>query len=292
MKTVSVIIPSYNSAAWVTGAVQSVLRQTFGDFEVIIVDDGSTDQTRDVVAPLLGDPRVHYLRQQNKGLPGARNSGALASSGKYLAFLDADDFLAENALEILVERFDATGAAWANVSYLRLEGDKRTLCRAQWPQGDAFLAILEDDFITRCPFIRRSDFFDVGMYDESMRMREDWDLNIRLIASGKPHICIEEPLYLYTRTEGSITIGSRRKVFNYTEKLLTKHHKQLADAGNRTVARIYASNMWIQARHHYYEFHSVRDALRCAVESLRYDWNLRRVIHPFVHRIEAALGRQ
>jgi glycosyltransferase involved in cell wall biosynthesis len=223
MITVSVIIPTYNSAALVPGAAKSVLSQTLQDFELIIVDDGSTDKTKDVIAPLLVDPRIHYLYQENKGLPGARNAGAIASSGRYLAFLDADDFLAEDALEVLVKRFDASGAAWANVSYLRLEGSTRTLSKAEWPPGDAFLAILEDDFITRCPFFRRSEFFDLGMYDEKMRMREDWDINIRLIASGKPRICIEEPLYFYTQTEGRITIGNRRRVLLYTEKLLQEN---------------------------------------------------------------------
>jgi glycosyltransferase involved in cell wall biosynthesis len=292
MITVSVIIPTYNSAALVLGAAKSVLSQTLQEFELIIVDDGSTDNTMEVIAPLLVDQRIHYLYQENKGPPGARNAGAMASSGRYLAFLDADDFLAADALEVFVQRFDASGAAWANVSYLRLEGSARTLRKAEWPSGDAFLAILEDDFITRCPFFRRSEFFDLGTYDEKMPIREDWDINIRLIASGKPHICIEEPLYLYTQTEGSLTMGNRRRVHFYTEKLLQKHHKQLADKGNRAIAQIYARNMWVQARLHYYEYRNVRDTLRCLVESLRYDWSLRRLIHPLIHRFKVALGRQ
>src|ERR1700730_9074258 len=96
---VSVVIPAHNAAHYVGVAIDSVLRQSHQDFEIVIVDDGSTDNTKQVVEPYLSDPRIRYRYQENRGLPGARNSGASQSQGEYLAFLDADDFFAPNALQ-------------------------------------------------------------------------------------------------------------------------------------------------------------------------------------------------
>jgi len=76
MSLVSVIIPAFNAANYIRGSIDSVLAQTFKAFEIIIVDDGSTDDTAQVVAPYLSDPRIRYFRQENRGLPGARNAGA------------------------------------------------------------------------------------------------------------------------------------------------------------------------------------------------------------------------
>src|SRR5271168_330921 len=175
MGLVSVIIPAYNSARFVGGAIESVLAQSVHDFEIIVVDDGSKDDTPLAVEPYLADLRIRYFRQENRGLPGARNAGAKVSRGEYLAFLDADDFLAPNALEAMRKKFEESGAAWLNVGVLKLEGENRTFRHPRFPGGDLLHAILEDDFITRSPFYPRKDFFEIGMYDEEIRMREDWD---------------------------------------------------------------------------------------------------------------------
>ena len=283
---ISVIIPAYNAASVVGGAIQSALQQTFSDLEVIVVNDGCTDNTAEVVAEYLSDPRVMCISQTNRGLPGARNAGAKKSRGDYLAFLDADDFLAPNALEVMIRKFRECGATWLNVGVLKIEGERRTFRHPRIPQGDLLVAILEDDFITRSPFYPRKDFFEIGMYDEEIRMREDWDINIRMIAANKPFAVLDEPLYLYTRTEGSITTGNRRKLYSYTEALLRKHHKRLADAGNEKIASVYAANMWGLARSFFYEIKDFRQALRCFIESISYDVNVLRLFHPLLHHLD------
>lgn len=286
MSLVSVVVPSYNSASLVPGAIQSVLAQTFTDFELIVIDDGSNDATRQAVEPFLCDPRVRYHFQENQGLPGARNAGAQLSKGDYLAFVDADDFLAPNALECMLQSFQSSGAQWLNVGVLKLEGDKRSIRHPATPAGDLLLAILDDDFITRSPFYTREAFFSVGMYDREMRNREDWDINIRMIESGRRFINVDQPLYHYTRTEGSITTANHRRLYSYTEKLLRKHHKRIADRGNKAAGRLYAKNLWDLARRYFYEIRDSREALRCAVESLRYDPSLTRLLHPFLHKFK------
>jgi hypothetical protein len=113
-----------------------------------------------------------------------------------------------------------------------------------------------------------------------------------MIAAGKSFVVIDEPLYLYSRSEGSITTGNRRKLYLYTEKLLRKHHKRLADAGNEEVARIYAKNMWDMARRYFYEIKDRREGFRCMGESIRYNISLVRLVHPLIHRIEVALNKR
>jgi len=292
MTFVSVIIPAYNAASFVLGAINSVLGQTFQNFELIVVDDGSKDGTRKTVESYLSDSRVRYLYQENRGLPGARNAGAKVSRGDYLAFLDADDFFAPNALECMLNAFQSTDARWLNVGVLKLEGEIRTVRHPKTPEGDLLLAILEDDFITRSPFYPRQEFFSVGMYDEEIRNREDWDINIRMIGAGKRFVNVDQPLYYYTRTEGSITTGNRRRLYSFTEMLLRKHHKRLADAGNKAAAHLYAQNLWRLARGYFYEIRDPREGFRCAWQSLRYDPSLSRLVHPLFHRLQTARNRR
>src|SRR5689334_8831893 len=101
MPTVSVIIPAFNQARFLAVAIDSVLQQTYRDVEIVVVDDGSTDETRDVAAR-FGD-RVNYVHQDNTGLPGARNRGIRESSGEFLCFLDSDDFLHPEKIQRQVE---------------------------------------------------------------------------------------------------------------------------------------------------------------------------------------------
>lgn len=97
---VSVILPTYNRAKYIVDAIESVLNQTYPDIELIIVDDGSTDDTRQVVAPFLADRRVRYVEQKNAGAASARNRGIRMSAGRFVAFIDSDDIWEKNKLEI------------------------------------------------------------------------------------------------------------------------------------------------------------------------------------------------
>ena len=106
MPVVSAIIPTYNFGRFLGEAIQSVLDQTFTDFELIVVDDGSTDDTREVVGS-FNDSRIRYIYQENRGLPAARNTGIKASRGEYIAFLDSDDIWLTQNLELKVKSLDS-----------------------------------------------------------------------------------------------------------------------------------------------------------------------------------------
>jgi glycosyltransferase involved in cell wall biosynthesis len=290
MPKVSVVIPSYDCAAFVGRAVQSVLAQTMPDYEVIVVDDGSRDNTREVLEPYFDDPRFRYVRQENRGLPGARNTGVRASDSEYLAFLDADDALAPAALERMEAALDGSAAGWCLIDILKVGDRLREVRPTVIPDGDLHLESLREDFIRRAMFFRRTAFIDIGMYDEDMRYREDWDLNIRMLERRAPFAYVGEPLYLYTWREGSITTGNHAKLLYYTRQVLRKHHKRLADAGDRRAAKLYAYNMWDLARRYVYLVRDYRQGLACMRESLAYDLDLGRLFHPIVHHARRLPG--
>ena len=193
---VSVIIPTYNYGHFLGEAIQSVLDQTFTDFEIIIVNDGSTDNTNEV-AESFTDPRIRYIYQENRGLSAARNTGIKASSGVYIATLDSDDMWLQQNLEIVVKRLDshpdvglvcsdlqvyddATGAILGRFWY-----DKRSHSRVN-PKKAARFALQyllhRGCFIApQAILVRRTVFHEVGYFDESLRTHEDWDMAVRIV---------------------------------------------------------------------------------------------------------------
>lgn len=281
---VSVVIPTYNSAEFLPDAIESALSQDI-ESEVIVVDDGSTDNTAEVVARYAERREVRYIRQQNRGPAAARNTGVRAATADYVAVVDSDDALAPNALGKLVSALEQTGAGWSMVDIVKFWSDYQEIQRCGTPTEDPKLAILAEDFVRRMMFFRKTTIELIGMWDENIFGREDWDINIRLFASGEPYVYVQEPLYLYRKRSGSITTGQLHRFLENTERLMIKHHKAAADAGDRKIASIYASNLWNLARRYFYEQRNLGASLRCACESLRYDFSTKRFLHPIVHVI-------
>ena len=133
------------------------------------------------------------------------------------------------------------GASWCIIDIIKFWEGYRETQKTQMPPSDLLIEILRDDFIRRALFLKRSALERVGMWDTEVKMREDWDLNIRLITAKKPFVYLPRPLYDYRKRPGSITTGDPKRLLAFTEQVLRKHHKKLADAGDRSVARIYAT---------------------------------------------------
>ena len=176
MPTVTVIIPTFNCANYLAIALDSLLAQTLSDWQAMIIDDGSKDHTAAVVQPYLVDPRIKYQYQENRGLPAARNAGVVATASEFIAFLDADDSLRADALELMQTSLRDTQAGWCITDILKRRQDGDVTERSEVPASDPHLCILREDFIRRAMFFRRDQFNLVGMYDEAMKYREDWDL--------------------------------------------------------------------------------------------------------------------
>jgi glycosyltransferase involved in cell wall biosynthesis len=183
---VSVIIPSYNHGHFVSKAICSVLNQTFNDFEVLVVDDGSTDNTSEIVHG-LPDARIKYIHQENRGLPAARNTGIKASSGKFLAFLDSDDSYHPEKLATLVdflERQPEIGVGYNARFMVNSRGECQFLQRVP-------LVVYLKDLLTGYPItpsdvvMRKEWAFKVGLYDESFILNsEDLNFHLRLALNG------------------------------------------------------------------------------------------------------------
>jgi glycosyltransferase involved in cell wall biosynthesis len=208
---VSVIIPCYNQAHYLGEAIESVLNQSYRHFEIVVVDDGSTDNTAEVAA---GYSEVKLLRQQNQGLPGARNSGLRESRGEYLVFLDSDDRLLPDALLTGVE------ALSAHPEYAFVSGH----CQSIGPDGSAlgitqspcsgeenYLVLLSRNYIWTpgAVMFRRSVIEQAGGFNASLDVSEDYDLYLR-IAKDLPVHCHEQRVLEYRQHEKNMTAGAAR----------------------------------------------------------------------------------
>jgi glycosyltransferase involved in cell wall biosynthesis len=193
MPYVSVIIPAWNAAAFLPSAVDSVLAQSFDDIEVIVVNDGSPDTAalERVIAPYRSDPRVRYLVQENQGPGGARNTGVLAATGRYVAFLDADDWWTPSYLAAQLEQvrtnpeLDLVYCDALLVGTSPLAG--RTFMATTPSEGAVTLEsliALRCNVPTTCTLARRDAIIGAGLFDPQLRRCEDFDLWLRMSAAG------------------------------------------------------------------------------------------------------------
>ena len=192
---VSVIIPTYNRSWVIKEAIDSVLAQDYKDFELIVVDDGSTDHTSEVLDSYRNDIKV--FSQKNKGVSAARNRGIAEASGKFIAFLDSDDLWLPQKLTVQIEFFNQTPDAlicqteevWIR-NGLRVNPRKRH----KKPSGMIFKPSLELCLVSpSAVMIRRSLFDRVGGFDEALPACEDYDLWLRISCRFPVHL-IDAPL--------------------------------------------------------------------------------------------------
>ena len=205
---VTVVTPAFNAAQTVGAAISSVLGQTFRDVEVVVVDDGSTDQTA-AIAEAYGEP-VRVVRQENQGVAAARNRGIREAAGELIAFCDADDALLPEHLERLVRLWDERGGiATANSYWLLPGGIGKTRYRGAFPKPDEQRrAILEQNFVSPLSLFPRALLDELGPFDEERRRAEDWDFWIRAIFAGHRVTLQPRPTALYRW--GSESLSSAR----------------------------------------------------------------------------------
>jgi len=227
---ISVVVPCYNQGAFLREAVESALGQTYPRVEVIVVDDGSTDETPTVAARF--GSRIRTVRRENGGLPAARNTGIAAARGKSLLFLDADDFLRPGMLAQLVEVAMRAGPdviTRSAVQHVDLAGrpiDDPYVA----PMGDdAFHALLAGNvFPCHSALVPRSLIQKVGSFDPALRSCEDWDLWLRLAAAGGVFVAVPSAVAVYRRYPGSMSTDPDR-MWQSGLMVLGKHRKYHAD---------------------------------------------------------------
>lgn len=230
MARVSVIIPTYNRADLIGETVESVLKQTFDDFEIIIVDDGSTDSTKKVVRGFNGP--IKYIYQENRGRSYARNRGFEVSSGDYVCFLDSDDLLTPRMFERQVSLLDSNsnlGFVYSGYQFINQAGDilpqPEVYRGRQLRRGRIFRFLIYFDFIPPSTVMtRRSCIDQIGLFESSFEPAEDLDWLLRM-SSMYDTDYIPEPLFLFRKHDGNTpSTAVEEAMIRVTLKHLSAEH--------------------------------------------------------------------
>jgi len=222
---VSVIIPTYNRAAYLQKALQSVKEQTYQSLEIIVIDDGSTDDTGEMLKNYEG--QLRYFYQENRGISGARNAGIKRARGEFIAFLDSDDYwLPDKTVQqlALFKQHPEYALVAARCASIRLDGSYREKNRpgkSGWVLEDLFKA----NFIrTSAAMIKQECFENIGLFDEELRECEEYDLWLR-IAAQYPVGFINKSLAVYVdNPDGASTDSLTGRL--YRLRVLEKQYLQ------------------------------------------------------------------
>jgi glycosyltransferase involved in cell wall biosynthesis len=248
---VSVIVPAYNAAATIGIALDTALAQTWPDVEVIVVDDGSTDETTSVVAERAArDDRIRLLRRPNGGVSAARNTALAAAVGAWIAPLDADDVWRPDKIERQVALAERTGADCIYCWYVRIDEAGHALFDRVGGgrfQGDVRAELVLGNFVGpgSSPLLRRQAVVAIGGWNERLRGNEDQDLYLRLAEHGRFDY-VPEVLVGYRQRAGSLS-RDRRMMWRAHADMLADLRRRRPDVSTALLRRARANFAWYLA---------------------------------------------
>jgi glycosyltransferase involved in cell wall biosynthesis len=231
MPKVSIIITTYNRAPLLKRAISCALSQEYSDFDVLVIDDCSSDNTGEVVRD-FSDNRIRYIRHSNnRGEAASRNTGIKESTGRYIAFLDSDDewrpYKISREAEVLDNSSSLIGAVYCGLCEFR--GNEKIHIPYYWVrkrQGDIYSELLGSNFISPSSILIKRECFDkVGLFDEAIRSFEDWDMWIR-ISRHYQFKYINEELVIKHFLADSVS-ANEDFVINGIEAVINKHYDEL-----------------------------------------------------------------
>jgi len=240
---IAILIPAFNAAAYIAETLDSVLAQTLPAAEIVVVDDGSADNSAEIAAGF--SPRIKVLRQKNSGTAGARQTGAGVTNSELILSVDADDVLLPSALATLADALRAKPAAvlaagpaelWTPGAANPSVPDTALL----WPdEKHLWRTLLSGNCIrtSGCALIRRTALLAVGGWDADRRLlgSEDWDLWLRLAEQG-PFARVPGTVLKYRLHSNSFTVTRRRKMFSSAFEMLAKHRARWRHDRDRSAA--------------------------------------------------------
>lgn len=284
---VSVIIPTYNSAHFIVEAVDSVLAQTFTDFEVLVIDDGSKDNTKELLAEKYGDS-IQYFYKDNGGVSKARNFGIEKAKGKYVAFLDSDDAWITEKLEKQISALEKNleNKACYSSFYLCDENLNPTGINPSERKADVLtdLLLIGNVVATPSTVIAEKELFQqVGGFDYELSQCADWEMWIRL-ATKTEFIYIDEPLLKY-RIHGANMSKNAALLEKDTILLMEKGFAlpnlpgSVKAKKNEALAKVYMVSAGT-----YFRAKQYRDFLRCARKAVALDLKQSRHLLDFPRR--------
>jgi len=234
---VAVIIPAYNYARYLGQAIDSVLRQTHSEFEILVIDDGSTDGTRDLVHQ-YSDPRVHYIYQTNAGLSAARNTGLANAKSPFVAFLDADDEWQPDFLRTALGRFKALPEDYGIVATRssRMDPTGKPIPTRNPPMPeDADLTArditVKTRFMPSAVVARKSAFDQCGGFDTTLRSSEDRDMWIRIGQQFRIRL-VRESLVLIRKHSSNMSKNAERMRVNKERTIAKAYEARVASHWN------------------------------------------------------------
>lgn len=230
MPQISIVIPLYNKEQFINGTIQSILRQDFDDFEIVVINDGSKDGSCQVVNSIKDD-RIHLFTQENQGVSATRNNGIKKSNGKYVFFLDADDTLSDHALSVLYKAAENNPEADIVVAGFNYRNNDGKIVRVFKNEE---LGYLKDPFksiwLKRLFFrtgnilIRKSFLSDMPLFNEQLTIFEDYDWLFHLLREARVY-SISDMVLDYNRYEGGLST-KRVKISNdYASVIIPKECK-------------------------------------------------------------------
>lgn len=253
---ISVIIPTYNAGRYIEKTLQSVFDQTYKNIEIIVIDDGSTDNT-EVLLKQYNDPRLHYIKQPNSGGPAKpRNVGIAAAKGEYIAIFDSDDLMMPNKLSSQIKALETTpDAAFCCTNFSKIDENDNVTTKAFWETNENFQSLdkskrdpfgnfkyipneLTDNLLihnfvaTSSVLIRKAVFEKVGGFDEALANADDYDMWLR-ISSHYSNILIPQVMHQYRLRDGNIT---SRGIFKLADGRVAVLKRHINKASNKATA--------------------------------------------------------
>lgn len=237
-KMVSIIVPTYNRAALVKRTIMSIINQTYQEIEIIVVDDGSTDDTEEVVLSIDYD-NLKYIKQVNSGACVARNRGIKEAKGEVIAFLDSDDEWYPEKLEMHMRHFDQCGGKVSVCNYMIEKNGEE---KKGVPNGhsDCFTydELLDHNYITTGSIIIDKEFLiQIGGFDTKMPRYQDWELVLRISKEMDIPFC-SEPLMVLHSQDVSITNSTSKEKKYYALVRMLKKNKREYEANSKAYAHI------------------------------------------------------
>lgn len=279
MIKISVIIPTYNSARFICKAIESVLSQTFKDFEIIVIDDGSTDNTGNVLNH-YGD-KIIYITQANRGVSSARNVGLKLAKSEYVAFLDADDTWLPGKLLESIRFLEAKNFDWICTSRFKVTEDGSISERKIEPESGIYnekkvmdhleIGLFDLNYILALPstlLVKRNCFDIAGDFDETLKISEDLDLLMRFNEKGLVGGYLDVPLTIKRSYDTSLSKISRLANLAYTVKV-AKRHAKILRLDKILRGKVYG-NFWWEMALWYNAYGGKWQTLQCSLLSLCY----------------------
>lgn len=247
---VSIVIPAFNSVSTIGETIDSVISQTFDNWEAIVVDDGSTDGLRDFLKKYT-DPRLKYFYKENGGVASARNLGIKIAEGDYIAFLDSDDIWRPEKLLESINKMTVDNSELIYSDISMFESDFNFSVKYKYVEpfdiSNDYERLLVYDYIpTLSVVVKKSVFLEIGDFDETLKGTEDWDMWIRIAKFYKISY-LNKNLSYYRSSSNGLSKGNRDRHLMEEWKVIKKH---IYD--NKVKVSIRRRSLWVWNRKMFY----------------------------------------